>query len=212
VTRIALVRHGETDWNRERRIQGRSDIPLNETGRGQALDTAEALSHGAPWDLVFTSPLARASETAAIIAAHLGLTPPSIVDAVIERHYGAAEGLSAPELEARFPGLSPVPGRERRSDAAARAIPALIDLAQAHPGGRLLVVSHGGLIRSVLKRIEPGDGDHHAGVIPNGSVHSLDYRDGALQLVTFNEELPVPNDGAPDITEQNAVERREAER
>lgn len=211
MTRIALVRHGETEWNRVRRIQGRSDIPLNDTGRSQARRTASAL-RSESWDAVYSSPLSRAFETAEIIAEMLGLAAPTPLEAVIERHYGEAEGLSGSELDARFPGTTAVPGRERRSDAAARAIPALIDLGGHRPGGRLLVVSHGGLIRSVLMRIEPGAGDHHTEPIPNGSVHSLDVEAGGLRLVGFDEELVVPVDEHQDITEQNAVEGREASR
>jgi uncharacterized phosphatase len=211
MTRIALVRHGETDWNRIRRIQGRSDVPLNETGRAQARRTASALL-AERWDAVYSSPLSRASETAGIIAETLGLQPAIAVEALTERNYGEAEGLTGIELDAKFPGATVVPGRERRSDAAARAIPALIELARRHLAGRILVVSHGGLIRSVLMHLEPGAGDHHTEPIVNGSVHSLDYSEGALSLVGFNEELVVPGESDDDITEQNAVEGRESSR
>jgi len=211
VTRLVLVRHGETDWNRARRVQGRTDIPLNETGRTQARRTAAALA-GQRWDAIYASPLSRAYETARIMAESLGLAAPEVRDALTERNYGEAEGLTGQEVEARFPGSIDVPGRERRSHAVVRAIPALEDIAEEHPGGRVLVVTHGGLIRSLLMRLEPGEGDHHTEAIPNGSVHSLDYAEGALALVGFNEELVVPGEGDEDITEQNPVEGRESDR
>lgn len=209
MTRIALVRHGETDWNRAHRVQGRTDIPLNATGRRQAGMTATALRRQ-HWDAVFSSPLQRAAETARIMAAELALPEPTLVGPLVERNYGAGEGLTAQELEARFPRTSQVPGRESRLSAVNRALPALRALAEEHAGGRLLVVTHGGLIRSVLMHLEPYGGDHHTEPIPNGSVHSLDYVDGLFSLVAFNDELAVPPAGEDDITDQNPVEGRES--
>ncbi|MCW4384429.1 histidine phosphatase family protein [Salinibacterium sp. SYSU T00001] len=209
MTRIGLIRHGETDWNREHRIQGRTDVPLNERGREQARWTAGALRSGT-WDAVYTSPLSRAFETAQIIAEVLELPAPRPLDALTERNYGAAEGLTGAELDAAYPAGSSVPGRESRADAAARVIPSLHELARFHPGGSVLVVSHGGLIRSLLMAIEPAEGLHHSEPITNGSLHSIHHHDGVLSLVTFDEQLVAPGD--EDITEQNAVEGREPSR
>ena len=74
MTTILMARHGETDWNRDQRFQGHADPPLNDVGREQARELAERLA-GERLDAVYTSPLQRASETAAIVAARLGLTP-----------------------------------------------------------------------------------------------------------------------------------------
>jgi uncharacterized phosphatase len=120
MTTIYLVRHGETDWNRARRIQGSTDIPLNQTGRDQAAVTG-ALLASRKWDGVYASPRARAFETGAIIAEQLGLPAPEAVPEVAERRYGEAEGLTGDEIDARFPGDTPVPGRESREDVAARS-------------------------------------------------------------------------------------------
>src|SRR4051794_10846449 len=118
MTELYLVRHGETDWNRQRRIQGLTDIPLNDTGREQARMTGLLLARrrfaGAHWDAVLTSPLSRAAETGAIIATELGLAAPQSIGAVVERNYGEAEGLDFRELERRFPPGTDVPGRETR--------------------------------------------------------------------------------------------------
>jgi len=149
LTTFALVRHGQTDWNAERRLQGATDIPLNDVGRGQARDAVASLS-GQQWDAVVSSPLSRAAETADIIADGLGLTVDRLVPELIERSFGPAEGLQAgPELEAlRIPGG--FRGGESDDDAAARGITALEELAQEFAGKRVLVVAHGTLIRLTL--------------------------------------------------------------
>lgn len=210
MTYLYLVRHGETDWNRARKIQGKTDIPLNETGRAQAWETGKLLSRR-HWHGIVTSPLARAAETASIIAEELGLPAPDTLDAIVERDYGEAEGLTGDELIARFPGETPVTGREAREAVADRVLPALIELAEQNEGRSIIVVSHGGVIRTLLKEVGPDHGPHHTEAIPNGSVHSFRYVDAALELVAFDD--PIESEsvkaGADDFPEQNPIERRE---
>ena len=105
LTTLALVRHGQTDWNAQRRLQGSTDIPLNDVGRGQARDAVAVLS-GYEWDAIVSSPLSRAAETANLIAAGLGLGVDRRVPDLAERSFGPAEGMQAgPELDAlRIPG------------------------------------------------------------------------------------------------------------
>jgi len=206
MTMIYLVRHGETDWNRARRIQGSTDIPLNDTGRAQAAATGSLLARRS-WSAVYASPLVRAYETAAIIADELGLPAPVPVPEIVERNYGAAEGLTGAEIEQRYPSL--VPGRESRDEVAARAIPAILALAEAHPGESIVVVSHGGVIRTLLNTVAPLA---PAEPIRNGSVHSLRHSEGTLDLVLFDdpielESLELADD---DIEQQNAVESRDS--
>lgn len=203
MTRLYLVRHGETDWNRQRRIQGRTDIPLNDTGRDQALVTGHRLAAFGAWSGLYASPLSRARETAAIIGRELGLGDPELVPALVERDYGEAEGLDWLEVERRFPDGMPVPGRESRHDVADRVLPALVDLATPHPDAMLVVVSHGGAIRAVLDGVDPG---HEYGAITNGSVHSFELVGDALRLVAFDDPL------GSSLDEQNAIEAREDRR
>jgi broad specificity phosphatase PhoE len=207
MTDLYLVRHGETDWNRERRIQGLTDIPLNETGRAQARATGMLLTRRR-WDAIFSSPLDRARETASIIAAEVGLAEPTLIDALVERNYGQAEGMDWLEVERRFPHGTVVPGRESREQVGARVIPALMELAAERPGEALLVVSHGGAIRAVLNEVEPS-ASH--GSITNGSVHSFRLEDGALRLIAFDDpiELESIGDDCGDLDEQNRVEAEE---
>jgi len=219
---LYLVRHGQTDWNLQRRIQGSTDIPLNDTGREQAARAGRLLS-GRHWDVLASSPLSRAYETAEIIGSDIGLGsfgPPEIeiVPELVERAYGDAEGLTDTELRRRFPGDTPVPGRERRTDVATRAVAALVALGERHPGADIVVVAHGGLIRSVLNAVAP-DSLLHSGIpISNGSIHSFELTDGAPTLIAFDDPIEAESvdpdlaaAAAGDIAEQNAAENDAAE-
>lgn len=208
MTSLYLVRHGETDWNAQRRVQGGTDIPLNVVGRAQAETTGRLLARR-EWDGIFASPLSRAFETASIISQQVGLSTPGIVPEIVERNYGEAEGLNWQEIEARFPDGMAVPGRETHEEVAERAIPALIELARQHPQSALIVVSHGGVIRSVLNAVAPGDSH---GMITNGSVHSFEYIDDSLELITFDDPIDVQSleCATEDLDQQNAVKGRDA--
>lgn len=154
---LALVRHGETDWNRARRIQGRTEVPLNATGRAQALSAAERLSAVVPdaWASVQASPLGRAIETADIIAERLGLAAPDINDGLWERDFGEAEGLLVAESEARWPGLSEVPAAEPLERVARRSADAIRQLSQTNPGS--VAVAHGAMLRAGLALLTGSD-------------------------------------------------------
>jgi probable phosphoglycerate mutase len=186
MTTFTFVRHGQTDWNFQKRIQGSTDIPLNETGREQAREAGAALA-GRAWDGIVASPLSRARETAEIIASIVGLGAPELVDALVERSYGEVEGLNAAELAERFPDpLAPVPGREKRSDVVRRVLPALESLAREHPGESLIVVSHGGVIGSLIRYVTEKMLPEQGHAIPNGSAHDFVVDDGHLSIAEFN--------------------------
>jgi len=210
VTLLYLVRHGETDWNRARRIQGSTDIPLNELGRSQAVDAGELLARR-PFDLVAASPLSRALETGGIIAARLGLPEPVVIPALVERNYGVAEGLTGAEIETRFPAGAEVPGRESVEVLVDRVVDGLIEVARLAPGGSAVVATHGAVIRAVVTTIAPDlDLDQHRGVfIRNGSIHTLRIDDDGLTLVHFDDPIEAVSDapGRFDFGYQNALER-----
>lgn len=209
MTRLYLVRHGETDWNAARRIQGSTDIPLNDRGRGQAQAAAELLARR-HFDAVVASPLSRAFETGSIIAAHLGLPVPSIEPDVVERAYGEAEGLTFDEVEARFPDGADVPGRESRGAVFARVEAALLALAERCPGQAIVVATHGAVIRGVVNRVSPETEADTSVPIRNGSIHSFEVVDGALALVAFDDPIEVESEAAGryEFTYQNALEQR----
>jgi uncharacterized phosphatase len=201
---LYLVRHGETDWNRARRIQGSTDVPLNDTGREQARQTGRLLARR-HWDAVITSPLSRALETGSIIAAELGLPAPTTDADLVERQYGEAEGLDYTQMSQRFPDDAPVPGRESREQVIDRVLPALVAIAQAHEEQSVLVVSHGGVIRSVLAAIDPGR-EHPA--ITNGSIHSFRFVDGAFSLIAFDDPIDVLSEHGDSFETQNPLEAK----
>jgi broad specificity phosphatase PhoE len=207
MTELYLVRHGETDWNRQHRIQGLTDIPLNETGREQARAAGRLLARR-DWDGILASPLSRAMDTAAIIAEETGLDAPEPMPALVERNYGEGEGLDFAEINRRYPDRAAVPGQETRDEVIARVVPALRELAAARPGQSLIVVSHGGAIRGALMAADPA-GSH--GMITNGSVHSFRIEDDQLRLIRFDDPIEIDSiaTGTDDIREQNAVEARE---
>lgn len=148
MTYFALVRHGETDWNRHGRLQGSSDVPLNDTGRAQAREAAHRLA-ASDWDVLVSSPLSRASETADLIGAELGLTRTASYPDLRERHYGEAEGLTDYEAYYEWPhGL--YPGLEPRIEVARRGLRTLSELHTEHSDSAVIVVAHGGVIRAIL--------------------------------------------------------------
>jgi broad specificity phosphatase PhoE len=174
VTTILLARHGETDWNLQRRVQGHSDTPLNETGRAQALVLAETLDD-AELDAIYSSDLARAFDTAQVVADRKGLAVTPLPE-LRERNFGTWEGLTDDEIFARFPQARSGSwgDAETKEELAERVVGALKRIAAAHPGGRVLVVTHGGPMRALL--VESGlDG---RGPIGNCSLYEVRLRDG----------------------------------
>lgn len=147
---LAFMRHGETDWNRAQRFQGRTDIPLNDTGRRQAREAAERMAQaGEPWDLVVTSPLSRARETGRIVADALGIELGGTDDGLIERSFGTTEG--APTVELSTPEHDELMrAAEPEEEVWDRAIRATERIAREHSGRNVLLVAHGSLIRITL--------------------------------------------------------------
>ena len=181
MTELVLVRHGETEWNRVGRVQGRSDIPLNDTGRAQARETGRRLADGA-FDAIVASPLSRAAETARIIADELRTPDVELIDALVERDYGGAEGMTGEQIDAAFGGH--LEARETRQATVDRVTPALLELAGRYPDQRVLVVSHGGVIGSLVRDVTRWAWPEHGARIDNGSDHVFRAQAGRLRLVS----------------------------
>ena len=155
---VYLARHGETDWNRMRRWQGATDVPLNDEGRAQARALAARLG-----DLglsrVWSSDLSRASETAAIVSAELALPRAGTLAHFRERSFGVFEGLTREECEARYPDAwrayvedhrTTPPEAEPAEAVVARMRAGIFRVARESGEGATLVVSHGACIRMTL--------------------------------------------------------------
>lgn len=181
MTELVLVRHGETEWNRTGRVQGRTDVPLNETGREQARETGRRLRDDA-FDKVVASPLSRAAETARIIADEVDAGEVELIEALVERDYGGAEGMTGAEIDQAFGGH--LLARESREETVDRVLPALLDLARRHPGQRVLVVSHGGVIGSLVRHATRWAWPERGVGIANGSDHVFRVEDDRLSLVS----------------------------
>jgi probable phosphoglycerate mutase len=145
MTTLLLARHGETDWNRELRIQGSSDIGLNELGRRQARLLAQELTD-VDLDAIYASDLSRASATAAAVAATHGLEV-KLDRRLRERSFGSWEGLTREDLDALPPGSHH--DGESDDEVRGRMLAAVHDIAAAHPGEQVLLVSHGGALNTL---------------------------------------------------------------
>ncbi|MCM0678529.1 histidine phosphatase family protein [Micromonospora phytophila] len=150
MTRLLIWRHGNTDWNAASRVQGQTDVPLNDLGREQAHAAAPLLAALRP-DAIVSSDLSRAADTAGALAALTGL-PVRTDPRLRERHFGRWQGLLLSEVEQRFPDEyarwragDPDPGAdiEGLDDLGKRVGTALQDAADAVPGGTIVVATHG---------------------------------------------------------------------
>ncbi|MGE5559132.1 MAG: histidine phosphatase family protein [Bacillota bacterium] len=160
-TFITVIRHGETAWNKEAKCQGHLDSPLTRLGVIQAKAVAKQLS-GAHFDALYSSDLGRAMQTAEIIAHKLNLQ--IIADARLrERNLGIIQGLSWDEFREKFPEEAAayrsggpdyvIPGGESIRQRYERAVEFFENVAARHPGGKIIVVTHGGIVESIFRRV-----------------------------------------------------------
>jgi probable phosphoglycerate mutase len=155
-TRILAIRHGETAWNVDTRLQGHLDIPLNDVGLIQAQHLAQALTQGETIDAIYASDLSRAQNTAEAIAQRVGQTV-STHAGLRERHFGAFQGRTFAEIEVelpehawhwrkRTPDWTPPEGGESLLDLRERIVNTVDELAARHPGQHIVMVAHGGVL------------------------------------------------------------------
>ncbi|MBA8918141.1 histidine phosphatase family protein [Bacillus aerius] len=183
MTAICLVRHGETDWNAAKRIQGRTDIPLNDTGKWQAEQTGLYLKD-AHWDVVISSPLSRAKETAHLILQHVH-APLVIMDDFIERDYGDAEGMSFEERQKLFPNKQ-YPNMEPLSALQDRMLEGIEKVRATYPDQRVLIVAHGAAIHALLTSLA----DEQMGIqdtrLVNACLNYVEWTDGEWKVNDYN--------------------------
>jgi len=196
MTLLYLIRHGETAWNAGGRFQGQRNTPLNDTGRAQADIAALALT-GRHFDAIYTSYLARATETAAIIATPHDLT--LIPDARLrEASFGEWEGLSLAEVTARWPDTIAAwradslhtrpPGGETLEHVKERVAEFAAKIVRLHPAGSLCIVGHGGSLRALVALALDADPSVFRHLrLANGSISIITLGDGPSSLYLLND-------------------------
>lgn len=191
-TRIIAVRHGETAWNVDTRLQGQLDVPLNDTGREQARRAARALAHDPP-DAIYSSDLSRAFETAQAAAAVLG-RPITTDTGLRERCFGIWEGHTYAEVEQRWPAESeqwrvrnPEFGPEQGETLQGffdRVVATATRLAAAHPGQTVLLVAHGGVLDCLYRAASRmALNAPRTWELPNTGINRLLYTGNGFTLV-----------------------------
>ena len=204
---IYLLRHGETDWNKEGRIQGHTDILLNQNGRMQISHAADILTDlEVNIDVIITSPLSRARESAEIAAHRLAYHKENIVvePMLIERSFGDAEGLTVAEREAKYPNYHysdihyHFVGMESFEDLMNRAHCILKKIVNTYKDKQnILVVSHGAILAAIITAITDGKITYFEEKIQldSASLHLIKYQNGAVELAGYCTE----NSGFKDI-------------
>jgi probable phosphoglycerate mutase len=209
-TRIIAVRHGETAWNVDARIQGQLDIGLNDTGRWQARRVGEALA-GEPISAVYSSDLERAHETALPIAQTAGV-PVRPHEGLRERSFGMFEGKTFDEIHdtwpdhahnwrKRIPEWEPPEGGESLLALRERVTRTLHDLASRHPGEQIVVVAHGGVL-DTLYRVATGQevNSPRTWQLPNGAINRLLWTPDGFTLVGWSDTQHLEQPAADENT------------
>jgi len=211
VTRFGLIRHAETLWNRQRRIQGRGDSPLTPEGKRMAAFWGRLLA-GLPWDRILASDTGRALATARRIQARLG-RPLALEPRLRELDWGAWTGRTLEEIAAVEPErlarqaaagweFRP-PGGESRRELLARVRAALAAAARRHPGERVLVVTHGGVLRALELSLS-GDGPPAAEAPDPRGYRILWVRGGPEGRLELEGVCPLGGTGAARVRREAA--------
>ncbi len=197
LTRVVAIRHGETAWNVDTRIQGQLDVPLNERGRRQAARLGPALADEG-LAAIYCSDLSRAADTARALAEAIGLHP-QCDRRLRERGFGEFEGLSFAEIERRWPeqalrwrrrdpGFGPA-GGETLQDFARRAVDACDALAAAHPGQAVALVAHGGVLDALYRAATGAALDApRQWRLDNATINRVLHHGEGFSLVGWNDD------------------------
>ena len=209
-TRIIAIRHGETAWNAESRIQGQRDIGLNDTGRWQARRVGAALA-GEEIKAVYSSDLGRAHETAQQISEATGI-PVVRSEGLRERSFGMFEGRTFDEIHEswpehaqrwrrRIPDWQPPEGGESLLELRERVRRTMIELAERHPGELIVVVAHGGVL-DTLYRIATGQevNSPRTWELPNGAINRLLWTQEGFTLEGWSDTQHLDAEAADDAT------------
>lgn len=184
MTEICLVRHGETDWNAIGRLQGSTDIPLNNNGKYQARECGEFLAKD-KWDLIVTSPLMRARQTAEIIS-NIVRIPMVEMSEFVERHFGDAEGMTVQERSTTFPDKKYI-NVEEWEDLISRVTIGLEKITQNYKSKRVIVVVHGAVINAILAELSNGEVGSGKTRLVNACINNIAFSEGKWNIKDFNQ-------------------------
>lgn len=182
--KIYLIRHGETDWNRQGRFQGREDIPLNDKGIEQAGKCGSALE-GESFKAIISSPLCRARKTAEIIAKHVGVTNLICEDKITERDFSKVSGMTPKEREV-FYASGEKDDKEPWEDLSKRMIASIHKYAKQYKDDNIIMVSHGASINAVLSVLSSGETGTGKILLKNACINVINYNNGHMELGVFN--------------------------
>jgi probable phosphoglycerate mutase len=194
MTELVLIRHGETDMNRELRFQGHVDVSLNDIGHAQARRLASRLA-GEPADAVYASDLLRARQTAAPIAGELALQPVP-EPGLREQSFGRVDGMRVADIQRdhpeawagwlRFEEDFAMPEGETTRAFHARVIESVQRLAAAHPDQTVVIVTHGGVLDMIYRTARSlGLNGPRQSEIPNAGVNRIRVREGAFDILDW---------------------------
>ncbi|WP_210139488.1 histidine phosphatase family protein [Staphylococcus sp. GDY8P120P] len=189
MTKICFIRHGETDWNIAGKLQGRTNIPLNESGILQAQACGECLTPN-EWDLIITSPLLRAKETGQIIQQKLDI-PLYEMASFIEVAFGDAEGLTQHERALQFPDRN-YPNKETESMITDRFLNGMRTVHEDHANQNILIISHGAFIKAIFHYFSNGKISPGITKLINGSFSALEINNNQTNILDYNivDHLP----------------------
>ncbi|MCU5746650.1 histidine phosphatase family protein [Staphylococcus sp. SQ8-PEA] len=181
--RICFVRHGETDWNKLGKLQGRTDTELNVNGKEQALECAQALQKE-EWDAIYSSPLQRAYKTASIVADYID-APHRVMEELVERSFGKAESMTVKERLSAYPDRQ-YPNQEDETALKDRLICALNHIKEEYPEGNVLVVTHGAVINFLLSQLCLSKYEIPPNSLVNGSLSYIISKNNDWYVEDFN--------------------------
>lgn len=192
MTEIYLLRHGQTDANKNYIVQERMDNPINTIGMEQALLTGKYLKQsGINFDLVISSPLKRAFKTAELVNHGMVISKPILIDRnLIERNFGDYDGKKITDDYYELTRNGLIPNMETDEELESRAMEVLTNIAQKHENKRLLIVTHSHLIKAILVKLIKEFS--YLDYLHNCSLTKLIYKDGEFQIIDYNIN-PVEN-------------------
>lgn len=183
MTVLCIVRHGQTDWNAAGKLQGSTDIPLNEVGVKQA-ELCAARLKDEQWDIILTSPLKRAKKTAEIIQEQVNV-PLEVMEEFTERHFGRAEGMTPDERKHHFPD-SNYTNMETVDELTDRLQNGLMKVNKLYPKQKVLLVAHGAVIHAILAANSHDAAPYNGMRLENACLNNLIFQEDKWAIKEYN--------------------------